>query len=110
MLKRSDGAGDVAEARVAAEEFVAAQAGEGDLQPGASSGVADEEAVDPVARGLVHGAHEAGEVVAEIVLADPDGLVAGAVLGGDLRSQRGLVVERAAKFLETESDGAEGGG
>ena len=27
-----------------------------------------------------------------------------------MRGQRGLVVERAAKFLEAESDGAEGGG
>ena len=48
------------------------------------SGKADEKAVDTVAAWLVHGTHDPAEVVSKILLTDPHGIVASAVVRSNL--------------------------
>ena len=98
---------DLGEAGVAAEELVAAEPGERDLQPGLRRRPADEVAVDPVERRLVHRREEGVERGVEVGAVDPDRVVLRAVVGRDGLRERDLVVGRAPVLLESERDGAE---
>ena len=68
--KQAHPVGNVPERGVAAEELVAAQARDGDLEARLGCGLADEPGVDAVDAGLVHGGEDLGQIAAEFVFVD----------------------------------------
>src|SRR5262249_37302461 len=92
------------EARVAAEQLVAADAGDGDLESRARGGLRDEEDVDAVDRRLIERAHGIRDALAHLLDLDRDGMVLRAV---ELRGLRGepALVERG--IVEAERHGAD---
>ena len=106
-LQHGDGARDFLEARIAAKQFVAAQARQRHLQPGLRGGLADEIAVQPVTRRLVHCVEQAVQVVLEILPRHPDGLMVRAIAPRDLLGQRRFVIGRPLVLLKAEGDGAQ---
>ena len=60
----------IAEGLVADEEFVAADAGEGDFEAGAAGGFGDEPGVQAVDAGLVEGVDGCGQIGLDLVAAE----------------------------------------
>jgi hypothetical protein len=103
--RRARGARHVGERRVAAEQLVAAEAGEHYLETGLVRRAADGEGVETVDRRLVHGGErgrpEAGEVLPGHAVLDMAGAQPARHLGGE----RHLVARRAGEDVEAEREG-----
>ncbi len=95
------------EAGITAEQLVAAQAGQRHLQSRAGSRLADQIAVDPVDRRLIHGVEQPVLLGLELGGADPAGAMLGAVARGADLGQPGLVPLAAAIFRKAQRDGAQ---
>ena len=97
----------LAEAFVAAEEFVAAGAGEGDRQAGFLDGAGNVIGIDSVEGGLVEAVEGGFKVSAEFVLGEFRFVMAGADHFGDLFGDGAFIVFR---FVEGQGERVDGRG
>lgn len=97
------------EVGVAAEQFVAANPGDHHFQTQRGGVLADQPGVKAVDAGLVHVLQRLGQVGGGLGVADPDGVLLGAVAGGDGFGVDHFILAGPAKAAEAEGDGLQGG-
>ena len=98
-------AGKIAEGAVAAEQLVAPEPRDGNLQPELLGRLGHEPRVDAVDRGLVHRLEDARQVGSELALRDPSRRVPRAEGARDLRGERRLVLVGGSQFVEGKRHG-----
>ena len=103
--QQADPARDVAEGGVAGEQLVAAEAGNGNLEPQLARGLGHEPRIDAVDGRLVHRLQNARQVGLELRLADDARGVASPVEPGHLLSQRSFILGTPAKLVERQGHG-----
>src|SRR5579864_72029 len=96
---------NIVERRIAAGQFVAAEAGDRGFEILLARRLGHEPGVDAVDGRLVHGAEDFRQVGAEFLVRHGTDRVPGAVMASDDTGQRRLVVVPFAKFLVSERDG-----
>ena len=98
---------NVGEGRIAAEQFVAAETGDRDLETELARRLGDEPGVDAVDGRLIHGVEDCRQVGAEFLVRHGADGVPGAIVARDLGGQRRFVVVAAAEFLVAQRDGVD---